>query len=402
MAETAERRIQESESFQRLKTQYPKPSVDEHGMSHRDRFLRRKLALGLFLPSMSGGGGGYYPSDLSLYAPTWEYNLACAKRCDEMGFDFIFPVGRWCGDRGPSLFNEFSQDVVSLTAGLAAHTKRCMVFTTWHISYHFHPMHVAKIGAGIDHISGGRWGLNVVTGWKEREVAMFGRPFAPREERYRLGDEFVSMVKQLWTTDEMIDLDGEYFKGRGCRVLPKPLQEPHPLIINAGQSKEGIDFATNHCDVIFILGGSGAQSSDLDEVSRVVERVRAAAKEKSRSEVKVLLPVVLIARDSEKEALAFRQKILDHADYEAAENMRSALLSGSGSYTKHTLEEVILGIGGFKVFGTPEQALEAFSRLSAAGVDGIQLVFFDYLEDLDYFAEGILPLLEEAGLREVR
>jgi dimethylsulfone monooxygenase len=388
-------------NFARLKAQYPALERDENGLTHRERFLRRRLSLGLFLPSMSGGGSGHYPTELGLYAPTWQYNLDCAQRVDELGWDFIFPVGRWRGGGGPTHFQEFQLDVISLTAALAARTQRCMVFTTWHVSYGYHPMHVAKTGVGIDHISGGRWGLNVVTGWKASEIQMFGIPFRDRAERYEQAAEFVSMLNRLWQSEVPIDLDGKYFTGKDCIVAPGPLQQPRPLVISAGQSEEGLAFAARQADVVFIQGGSGDRSDDVHAVGEVVMRVRGAAAAEGRS-LKVLLPVVLLARDTEQEARALRQSILDHADYVAAENTLNDLTAGSQSWPAHTLEPVVLAIGGYKLVGTPEQVAETFEQLSAVGVDGIQLILFDYKHDIEYFAERIQPLIEARGLRDIK
>lgn len=52
-----------------------------------------------------------------------------------------------------------------------------------------------------------------------------------------------------------------------------------------------------------------------------------------------------------------------------------------------------------QVVGTPEQVVEQFVKLSEAGCDGIQVNFFDYFPDLEYFGEKVLPLMKEAGLR---
>jgi len=387
--------------LENLKSQYEAPAKDAEGLTDRERFLRRKLALGLFLPSMSGGGGGHYPTELGLYAPTWQYNLACSQRVDELGWDFIFPVGRWRGSGGRTHFQEFSLDVISLTAGLAARTKHCMVFTTWHVTYGMHPMHVAKIGAGIDHVSGGRWGLNVVTGWKPSEVGMFGLPFVDKESRYRMADELLTMVEVLWEADDFVQLDGEFFHGTDCLVYPKPLQDPKPLVVSAGQSAVGLEFAAKHADVVFIQGGSGDRSEDVSAVAEVVQTVRAAAAAQGKDRLKVLLPVVLGARDTAEEAEAFRAEIIRLGDFDAARNVLGDLVSGSESFSEQTLEPVILGVGGFKLFGTPERVADVFEQLSEAGVDGIQLILFDYLNDIEYFASRIQPLLEARGLRDV-
>jgi FMNH2-dependent dimethyl sulfone monooxygenase len=177
------------------------------------------------------------------------------------------------------------------------------------------------------------------------------------------------------------------------------VQRPHPLVVNAGQSPEGIAFATRHCDVIFVQGGQGDASSDVGAVREVVQAVRVAAADAGRS-LRVILPVVLICRDTEREALDLRRRILEHGDYEAAGNLLSALTTGSESWPRQTLEPVVLGIGGFKFFGTPEQAADVLLRLSAAGVDGVQLEFWRYYEEIGYFGERVLPLLEQAGLRD--
>ena len=327
--------------FAKLESLFAQPRLDQNGWPYRERLLRRKLALGLFLPNMSGAGGGYFPTDMdSGTTPTFDYNARCAQLVDELEFDFIFPPGRWTGNGGSTSFNEFTLEVVTLTSALAAITKQVFLFTTWHVSYHFHPMHVAKMGATLDHISGGRWGLNVVTGWKEDEALMFGMPFLPRPERYALGAEFVEALKTIWTAKEPATLDGRYFKGTGCIVLPKPVQQPYPLLINAGSSREGISFATQHCDYIFITGGTSREPGDLVDV---VKNIRQSAADRGRK-VKVVLPVTLICRDTEREALALKQEILDNVDRDAVENMARNMNLGSASWSEVALEPLVLGV----------------------------------------------------------
>jgi FMNH2-dependent dimethyl sulfone monooxygenase len=59
-----------------------------------------------------------------------------------------------------------------------------------------------------------------------------------------------------------------------------------------------------------------------------------------------------------------------------------------------------LAVGGnMQIVGTPEQVVEKMMRLHDAGIDGIQVNFYDYLPDLEYFGERVLPLMKEAGLR---
>jgi dimethylsulfone monooxygenase len=386
-----------SDHASKLSELFATPAVDENGRTYRDRLLRRKFSLGLFLPNMSGAGGGYFPADMdSGTEPTFEYNAKCAELVDDLGFDFIFPPGRWKGNGGRTAFNDFNLEVVTLTSALAARTRQVFLFTTWHVSYHFHPMHVVKMGATIDHISGGRWGLNIVTGWKQDEIEMFGLPFLPREERYALADEFVLALKAIWGSDLPADLKGKYFQGKGCVALPRPVQRPWPLLINAGSSVEGIAFAARQCDLIFVTGGT---SNTVNDLVPVIQRVRKQAADVGRT-VKIFLPVTLICRDTEAEARDLRQEILDHADREAVENITGQMGKGTGSWSEINFAPIVLGSGGFGVFGTPEQATEVLNELSTAGIDGVQLEFWNYLEEIAYFGEHVLPLLEERGLRD--
>lgn len=84
----------------------------------------------------------------------------------------------------------------------------------------------------------------------------------------------------------------------------------------------------------------------------------------------------------------------------AAQNfLRSLVGGGSQSWRQRTLDEIYVG-GNLQVAGTPEQVVEQIVNLRRVGCDGIQINFFDYLPDIERFAEKILPLLKAAGLQQ--
>lgn len=68
------------------------------------------------------------------------------------------------------------------------------------------------------------------------------------------------------------------------------------------------------------------------------------------------------------------------------------------SWRQHSSLDWAVG-GNIHLVGTPEQIVDWFQRLKCAGVDGVQVNFFDFTPDLDYFAEAVLPLMHQAGLR---
>ncbi|MEX2035944.1 MAG: LLM class flavin-dependent oxidoreductase, partial [Xanthobacteraceae bacterium] len=99
----------------------------------------------------------------------------------------------------------------------------------------------------IDHISGGRFTLNIVTGWVQPEIEMFGQPMLSHEDRYACAEEWLGIVKRVWTQDESFDHAGRFFKIAKGYLAPKPIQYPHPAVMNAGASELGRHFAARHC-----------------------------------------------------------------------------------------------------------------------------------------------------------
>ena len=99
-----------------------------------------------------------------------------------------------------------SLDFLAAAACLAPVTTTLGVFSTIHVTYKFHPLHIAKMGATIDFVSRGRWGLNVVTGSSNRrENLMFGQQPFEHDMAYEVADEFMTLMKWLWASDEPID-----------------------------------------------------------------------------------------------------------------------------------------------------------------------------------------------------
>ena len=82
--------------------------------------------------------------------------------------------------------------------------------------------HLAKFGATIDHISGGRWGINVVTGYAPREARMFGGEHIEHDRRYEMAGEFTDILCRLWGETEDLTLHGKFWSTEKAFVTPKP------------------------------------------------------------------------------------------------------------------------------------------------------------------------------------
>src|SRR3954469_13541323 len=156
------------------------------------------LKLGIFAINLRGG---VTLADVEgKLEGTWDENLRLARRADRLGLDAVVPIARWRGDGGDANLGDRSFATVTWATGLLAATRRIQVFATMHVPLG-HPVAVAKMGATVDHVSGGRFGLNVVAGWNTEELAMFGVTQKEHDERYRVADEWAQALKQLWTVE---------------------------------------------------------------------------------------------------------------------------------------------------------------------------------------------------------
>ena len=126
----------------------------------------------------------------------------------------MFGLAEWVragGYGGKICFPGNSIDPFITVTALAALTKRLLLLSTIHVLYGpWHPMHLARFAATADHISKGRFGINVVTGFSPAEPRMFGMDRLEHDLRYEMADEFVSIAKRLWQSEQNLTYDGRF------------------------------------------------------------------------------------------------------------------------------------------------------------------------------------------------
>ena len=103
-----------------------------------------------------------------------------------------------------------------------------MVVATGHVPA-LHPIVASKQSVTVDHITNGRFGLNLVGGWFKTELEFFGAKMLDHDGRYDQASEWIELTKRLWTEYGEFDYDGEYFTVRGASAEPKPIQRPCAL-----------------------------------------------------------------------------------------------------------------------------------------------------------------------------
>ena len=363
-------------------------------------FSTRRLKLGTFQTNLDSG---CVMSDLDgRLEITWPSTVALAKLADEMEFEAIVPVARWQGFGGATNPQGPGFETYTWAAGLAASTATAGIFSTSHVSLN-HPIIAAKQSTVIDHISNGRYALNIVTGWNQPEIDMFGQPMLGHAERYACAEEWLAIVKRLWTEDDPFDHEGTYYKIAQGYLQPKPIQEPYPAIMNAGASERGRHFAAKHCDLVYTVIRTGG----LEECRAHVEAYHKLAREEYGRDVRVWTLVNVVQGETEKEARDFydyyvRQK----GDWDAAKNMIDTFMLEINARNfpperiKPLQEAFLQGWGGLPVVGTKEQVVDALLALSRSGLDGVLLAWPRFEQGMREFRDVTYPLVKQAGLRD--
>jgi alkanesulfonate monooxygenase SsuD/methylene tetrahydromethanopterin reductase-like flavin-dependent oxidoreductase (luciferase family) len=336
------------------------------------------------------------------WSASWPDCLALARLADEAGIDFILPIGRWKGYGGETDFHGSTHETVTWACGLLAATRRVTVFGTVHAPL-FHPLIAAKQFVTADHIGEGRFGLNIVAGWNEGEFEMFGVRQRDHEERYAFAQEWIDIVKRAWTEPEDFDFEGRYFKLKGVRAKPKPYGGTRPIIMNAGSSGTGKAFALRNCDAFFTA--TGATRTSLEGTAALVREV----KEEARSyghDIEVFSVGQVICRPTQKEAEEYHHYAnVENADWGAIERMLA--LRGitrentpAADYAARCRYFATHAIGGYPFVGTPDRVAEELAALSRAGLCGVAVSFVNYVRELPYFCDEVLPRLARMGLRK--
>lgn len=355
-----------------------------------------RLKIGLFGANCSSGRA--VTAIERRWSGSWADCLRLAKMADEVGLDFMLPIGRWKGYGGDTDYQGATLETITWATGLLANTKRLWAFGTVHAPL-FNPVSAAKSMVTADHVGEGRFGLNLVCGWNEDEFEMFGVKQREHEARYAYAQEWLDAIKMMWSRADEFDFDGEFIRLKQVRAKPKPYGGTRPYLMNAGASPTGQAFAIRNCDGLFI----SASVQALDAAAENVRRVRALAAEHNR-QLDIFTAGVVTCRPTRKEAEEFEHyALVEKADWGAVDH----ILAMKGiTPDKHTPEvfqqlrtERAYGMGGLRLTGSPDDIARDLAAIHEAGITGIGFSFVHYLDEMPYFCDEVIPRLVKLGLR---
>src|ERR1700760_1250169 len=208
------------------------------------------MDIGVFIPS--NNNGWIISAASPQYMPSFELNKQVVLKAEAYGLDFALSMIKLHGFGGKTEFWDYGLESFSLMAGLAAVTSKIKLFASTAVLT-LPPAMVARMATTIDSISGGRFGVNIVSGWAKAEYEQMG--LWPGDDyfryRYDYSTEYVQVMKELWSNGAS-DFKGTHFRMSDCHM--KPVPEHKIEIVAAGQSPTGMAFAATYADYNFVLG----------------------------------------------------------------------------------------------------------------------------------------------------
>jgi FMNH2-dependent dimethyl sulfone monooxygenase len=303
--------------------------------------------------------------------------LKGVRAAEELGIDYLLVAQRWWGS-GAEIEGS-TYDCVAMTAFYAAHTTRMQLITAIHPGF-FLPAVIAKWGATIDRLTGGRWSINVTSGWHETEFGMFGAELLEHDQRYARSTEFIEVMQRAWTGDE-VNYDGRFYQARGLRVEPRPIA---PLEIwQGGQSPAAIEMAAQHSDWMFLNGGPP------EKISGIIEKVRARAAASGRR-VRFAVYAIPLCRNTDAEAKAEIAKMIAAIDPEIVARRIAKTSGAQGMWASEDQLSFLDTNEGFasRLIGSPDTIIRRMQEFHALGVDCFHLILQDQL-----FNREVLPAL---------
>jgi len=348
-----------------------------------DRTQPQRKDFGVFLPVANGGW------IISKTAPTldglWKQNLAAAITADEQGLDFVMSMGKWRGFGGETNHWGVSMESITMMAGIAQATRNVKIWATVHPLLH-NPAVIAKMITTLDHISGGRAGLNIVAGAYRGEFDQMGAwdDSLDHDDRYLLTEEWTHVLKRLWS-EPSVTHEGRFFHFKDCVSDPKPLSKPRPTLICAGMSERGFRFSVRESDACFIGGRTQEERRDSSR------RAKAMADQYGTT-IKTYAMCTLVHAETDAKAEALVKHYAEGVDMGAVIQMLR-----SWGVPAERLDAAAKAQGAFMTqtaVGSPAtcaEQVEAF--VTDCELDGLMLIFPDYVEGLTMFGQEILPKL---------
>ena len=313
---------------------------------------------------------------------SFAYVKRLAQRSERIGYDLTLIAELFLNDikgiDAPAL------DAWSTAAALAAVTERLELMVAVRPTFHT-PAMLAKQAASIDHISGGRLSVNVVSSWWKDEARRYGVRFDEHDDRYARTDEWLRIVRGAWR-EPRVTFRGRYYEVDELIVEPKPLRKPHPTLYAGGESEAAKALIARTCDAYVMHGDSP-------------ERLRPKIDDMKARRAALGLPPMqfgvagyAVVRPTEAAARDELARITNVAEGSPGYGNYRDWLAHTQLEQAVSLEDYSVSNRGLRtgLVGTPQQVQDRVGALEEAGVDLLLLQMSPQLEEMERFAEAVI------------
>lgn len=337
-----------------------------------------------------------------------------------------------------------ANDPMMLIPAMAAVTTNLGFGVTGNLSYE-PPFLFARRMSTLDHLTRGRIGWNIVTGYLDSAARAMGMPGQlPHDERYEAAEEYIQMMYKLWEGSweddavvrdrenqiyadpakvHIVEHHGKYFNMEAMhRCEPSPQRTP--VLYQAGSSDKGRDFSSRHCECIFVAGTSRA------DARRISDDIRRRAVEQGRNadDIKIIIDGIVIVGETEAEANA---KLEEHHRYLIPEGSLVMISAGMGMdlakadldkplgpvksqgnqsatealtrrdenvWTPRKIANHLHSGRGAVIVGTPDQVADEMQGwIEDAGIDGFNLSSGVRFRTMENIVDMVIPELQRRG-----
>ncbi|MBR0648193.1 LLM class flavin-dependent oxidoreductase [Roseomonas terrae] len=313
---------------------------------------------------------------------SWSRNRALILEAEALGFDSTLVAQHTFNPYDPT---KGQLEAWTASAALAGITSRIEIITAIKPLL-YNPVVLAKMALQIEEISGGRFAINLVNAWNRAEMDKSGLPFPEHDDRYTLGDEWLSVVEPL-LRGERVDHRGPHFQVQEAVIVPRASTRARPRIYIGGESEPARALAAARGDVWFING------QPIEDVAALIADV--ARRPRSGAPLRYGLSAFVIARATEDEALAAYERLATLAELDKPVLARQAIHIDPATVMHRTMaKSPRLGTNGGTaagLVGTYDQVAERIAAFHQTGIETFMLQFQPFEAEMRRFAAEVMP-----------
>ena len=243
----------------------------------------------------------------------------------------------------------------------------------------------------MDLISKGRAGMNLVLGWYPPDMQLWGLDVKGHSDRFEVAEEWMEIFDRLWSGRKSFDYEGKNFKLKGAFNQPHGVQA-RPVLLNAGRSPRGREFAAKHCDIAFV----SAHNPDPEAIRQQIEDYRRDARTKFGKEIQIWMSAYVILKDTIKEAQDYAYDyIVTQGDDAPVQNIIKNNAIDTKSMPPEAAAKLAYGLKArirrISARGRRGSCRASLRRAFRIGVDRFLLTWLDYEGGLDRFGRECSP-----------